>query len=106
MTAISKHYAKGCHKDMKNMKRDRDLQKRDPDMKQLSNPGRQEIIACQMLVRENYRCPLMEETRRSEIDGGEDLMDSRRTGSTRQVVGGGVSYITRGLEIRISTIFH
>ena len=106
MTAISKHYAKGCHKDMNNMKRDRDLQKRDPDMKQLSNPGRQEIIACQMLVRENYRCPLMEETRRGEIDGGGGPYGLQKNRKYTSGGEGGVSYITRGLEIRISTIFH
>lgn len=48
---------------MKNIKRAHDLQKHNPDVKQLSNPGRQEIIACQILIGENYRGPLMGDSR-------------------------------------------
>ena len=68
--AITKHYVKGWCKYMKNIKRVHDLQKHNPAMKQLSNPGRQEKIACQMLVRENYRGPLMWEIRWGEIGWG------------------------------------
>lgn len=89
---------------MKNIKRVHDLQKHNLDMKQLSNSGKQVIITCQMLFRENYRGSLM-----GRSDGvrltGEDLMGSPKPRSICQSEEGDDSYMTRDLESRISVIF-
>lgn len=89
---------------MKNIKRAHDLQKHNLDMEQFSNPGRQVIIACQMLFRENYRDSLMGRSHEVRLTE-EDLMGSPKSGGTHQGGGRGANCMTRFLETRSSMIF-
>lgn len=82
---------------MKNIKRAHDPQKNNLNMKQLSNPGRQVIIACQRLFRENYTGSLMGRTDEVRL-AEEDLVGSPKPENTAQGREESAGYMTRSLE--------